>query len=373
MPEVRAGVVQFDRRVGQADRRRHLLHVLLEVDPDALDGELGLEVLGRRFAAVGVALAGVSGPAAAEPHEPPGADLRRERGAHVLEDADRPAVLHDQLVQLGQPVVDPQLGLAQERARARRPELADRGPVVHEGERDAAVGVLAVAVAVAVLDLDRRGAGRLLLRVLIGQVCADLVGEPEPVPRPLVVAVDGADGERRSGVLGIGEDRELVAAPELEIDGPVGVVRALDLHGADVVERGLGLGVLHDAVDVVWSHRPVARANRPARRRRRYVAGRGCRYARRAGRRPAGRTPTGGAGGRRNRTPSPPRGAAGSGRTQIVERLVLDRAGQPRPVVAQARLDFLDDPALVVTGTGEADIRSRREQTWVGVSHQCSF
>ena len=54
---------------------------------------------------------------------------------------------------------------------------------------------------------------------------------------------------------------------------------------------------------------------------------------------------------------------------EIVERLVLDRRGQPRPVIAQPGLDFLDDPALVIAGYGGADVRSRREQSWVGVSH----
>ena len=87
--------------------------------------------------------------------------------------------------------------------------------------------------------------------VLVGQVGADLVLEPELVPRPLIVAVDRDDRERLPGVFGVGEDRELVAAPELQVDGLVGVVRALDLDGADVVEGRLVLGVLHHTVDVV--------------------------------------------------------------------------------------------------------------------------
>ena len=87
--------------------------------------------------------------------------------------------------------------------------------------------------------------------VLVGQVGADLVLEPELVPRPLVVPVDRDDRERLPGVFRVGEDRELVAAPELQIDGLVGVVRALDLDGADVVQGRLLLGVLHHTVDVV--------------------------------------------------------------------------------------------------------------------------
>ena len=93
--------------------------------------------------------------------------------------------------------------------------------------------------------------GGLVGRVLIREVGPYLVLEPQLVPRPLVVPVDRDDRERLAGVFRVGEDRELVAAPKLQVDGLVLVVRALDLHGADVVQRGLGLGMLHHAVYVV--------------------------------------------------------------------------------------------------------------------------
>ena len=95
------------------------------------------------------------------------------------------------------------------------------------------------------------GAGCLVGRVLVGEERPDLILEPELVSRPLIVPVDRDDRERLPGVLGVGEDRELVAAPELQVDRLVLVVRALDLDGADVVQRRLRLRVLHHAVDVV--------------------------------------------------------------------------------------------------------------------------
>ena len=58
-------VLEFERGVRQVDGGRRLLHVLLEVDPDGFDRELGLQVFGRGLAPIGVAFAGVACAAAA--------------------------------------------------------------------------------------------------------------------------------------------------------------------------------------------------------------------------------------------------------------------------------------------------------------------
>ena len=91
----------------------------------------------------------------------------------------------------------------------------------------------------------------LFARVLVREERQYLVFKPKPIARALIIAVDRDDRERLPGVLGVGEDRELVAAPQLEINRLVFVVRALDLYRAHVVQGRLRLRVLHHAVDVV--------------------------------------------------------------------------------------------------------------------------
>src|SRR5208282_4949442 len=115
----------------------------------------------------------------------------------------------------------------------------------------AAIGVLLRLFPILLLSKGHPGAGRLVRTVLVCQESPDLVLEPHLVPRPLIVAVDRDDRECLAGIFRIGEDGELVATPELQVDGLVEIVRALDLQGADIVQRRLGLSMLHHAVYVV--------------------------------------------------------------------------------------------------------------------------
>ena len=211
---------------------------------------------------------------------------------------------------------------------------------MQKGERDAAIGVL-----LPVPGFHRHpGPGGLVGRVLVGEEGADLVLEPQLVPRPLIVPVDRDDRERLAGVLGVGEDGELVAAPELQIDRLVLVVRALDLHGADVVQRRLGLGVLHHAVDVVrlvdLGKQGISKAIANDSPLRAWIVGvfaesiHGLLNKSRLTTRTAGEI--------KLSLSFAPRLIAVA--LQVVERLVLDGGCEPRPVVAQPGLDLLYNP-----------------------------